>query len=228
MEEVALIADIDQTAGGADRVLLMTLHAAKGLEFPRVFLAGMEDGIFPSYMTMISGDESDMEEERRLAYVGITRAKDVLYLSAAASRMINGQTQYNPPSRFIREIPKELLEDPTGRKRPAKTSMSVSGEKLSQARPWAPKESVRAVRSETAAKSGAAAKPFVLQDLRKGSQLSSGRPDYGVGDRVLHKKFGEGIVKELEKDTKDYKVTVDFESAGTKILYAAFARLEKL
>ena len=119
--------------------------------------------------------------------------------------MINGQTQYNPPSRFVREIPKALLDEPAGKK-PGKTELP-SSRKSDIPKPQRP-----------------AAKPFVLQ---KGASLSPGRVDYGVGDRVRHKKFGEGVVKELVKDTKDYKVTVDFDTSGTKILYAAFARLEK-
>ena len=111
LEEVALIADIDSVEDSDNRVLLMTLHSAKGLEFPNVYLAGMEDGIFPSYMTIVGDDPQDMEEERRLCYVGITRAMKELTLSAAQQRMIRGETQYNKVSRFIREIPRELVED---------------------------------------------------------------------------------------------------------------------
>ena len=108
LEEVALVADIDNVDEEQDRVLLMTLHSAKGLEFSHVYLAGMEDGIFPSYMTITADDSSELEEERRLAYVGITRAKKDLTITAAKQRMVRGETQYNPISRFIKEIPEEL------------------------------------------------------------------------------------------------------------------------
>ena len=105
-----MIADIDTVDGDDNRVLLMTLHSAKGLEFPYVYLAGMEDGVFPSYMTIVSDDPTEIEEERRLCYVGITRAMKDLTLTCAQQRMIRGETQYNKPSRFIREIPKELVD----------------------------------------------------------------------------------------------------------------------
>ncbi len=111
LEEVALVADIDKVGESDDRVLLMTLHSAKGLEFPHVYLAGLEDGIFPSYMTIMSDDPMDIEEERRLAYVGITRAKEELTVTYARQRMIRGETQYNPVSRFVREIPPMLMDD---------------------------------------------------------------------------------------------------------------------
>ena len=110
LEEVALVADIDQVEGDNNKVLLMTLHSAKGLEFPHVYLAGMEDGVFPSYMTIVSDSPEDVEEERRLAYVGITRAKDDLTITCARQRMIRGETQYNPVSRFVKEIPPMLLD----------------------------------------------------------------------------------------------------------------------
>ena len=111
LEEIMLVADIDNVENGDNRVLLMTLHSAKGLEFPVVYLAGMEDGLFPSFMTIASDDPLEIEEERRLAYVGITRAKEDLTLTCAKSRMLRGETQYNPVSRFVREIPKELLDN---------------------------------------------------------------------------------------------------------------------
>ena len=111
LEEIMLVADIDNVEDGDNRVLLMTLHSAKGLEFPVVYLAGMEDGLFPGFMTIASDDPLEIEEERRLAYVGITRAKEDLTLTCAKSRMLRGETQYNPVSRFVREIPKELLDN---------------------------------------------------------------------------------------------------------------------
>ena len=110
LEDIALISDIDSYNESADQVVLMTIHSAKGLEFPYVFISGMEDGIFPSYMTIISEDQEELEEERRLCYVGITRAKERLYLSAAKRRMMQGRTQFNKVSRFIDEIPQELLK----------------------------------------------------------------------------------------------------------------------
>ena len=110
LEEIALIADIDSVDDSDNKVLLMTLHSAKGLEFPNVYLAGMEDGIFPSYMTLVGDDPQELEEERRLCYVGITRAMKNLTLTAAQQRMIRGETQYNKVSRFVREIPRELVE----------------------------------------------------------------------------------------------------------------------
>ena len=113
LEEVALVSDLDEAGEDKDRVLLMTLHSAKGLEFPHVYLTGMEDGIFPSYMAINSGDEEAEEEERRLAYVGITRAKDDLTLTCSRSRLLRGEVQYNPPSRFLEEIPEELFDDGT-------------------------------------------------------------------------------------------------------------------
>ena len=111
LEEVALVADIDNLDENNDMVSLMTIHSAKGLEFPIVYLAGMEDGLFPSYMSISTGDESDIEEERRLCYVGITRAKETLIMSAARMRTVRGETQMNRTSRFVREIPKELLAE---------------------------------------------------------------------------------------------------------------------
>ena len=111
LEEVALVADIDGVDAEDNRVLLMTLHSAKGLEFPHVYLAGLEDGVFPSYMTITSDDPSAVEEERRLAYVGITRAKEDLTITCAKQRMLRGETQYNPVSRFVREVPGELLDN---------------------------------------------------------------------------------------------------------------------
>ncbi len=111
LEEVALVADIDNVDPATDKVLLMTLHSAKGLEFNHVYLSGMEDGVFPSYMTIMSDDSTEVEEERRLAYVGITRAKLELTISAAKQRMLRGETQYNPVSRFVKEIPQELLDN---------------------------------------------------------------------------------------------------------------------
>ena len=209
LEEIALIADIDTVDPGQDYVLLMTLHSAKGLEFPNVYLAGMEDGIFPGSMSVFSADPSDMEEERRLCYVGITRAMKELTLTSARQRMIRGETQYNRVSRFVREIPRELVE---------------LGETIQDKKPKIPEMS--------SAKSGYAqmrmafqANAFQPQNFKvtKADSL-----DYGVGDTVRHVKFGVGIVKNIVEGGRDYEVTVDFDRAGTKKMFAGFAKLKKI
>ena len=209
LEEIALIADIDTVDPGQDYVLLMTLHSAKGLEFPNVYLAGMEDGIFPGNMSVFSADPSDMEEERRLCYVGITRAMKELTLTSARQRMIRGETQYNRVSRFVREIPRELVE---------------LGETIQDKKPKIPETS--------SAKSGYAqmrmafqANAFQPQNFKvtKADSL-----DYGVGDTVRHVKFGVGIVKNIVEGGRDYEVTVDFDRAGTKKMFAGFAKLKKI
>ena len=209
LEEIALIADIDTVDPGQDYVLLMTLHSAKGLEFPNVYLAGMEDGIFPGSMSVFSADPSDMEEERRLCYVGITRAMKELTLTSARQRMIRGETQYNRVSRFVREIPRELVE---------------LGETIQDKKPKIPETS--------SAKSGYAqmrmafqANAFQPQNFKvtKADSL-----DYGVGDTVRHVKFGVGIVKNIVEGGRDYEVTVDFDRVGTKKMFAGFAKLKKI
>ena len=209
LEEIALIADIDSVEADQDYVLLMTLHSAKGLEFPYVYLAGMEDGIFPSSMCIFSGDSSDMEEERRLCYVGITRAMKELTLTSAQQRMIRGETQYNRVSRFVREIPRELVE--LGR--------TVQTRKPSASETPSPKSSYMQM------KQNFHAKVFQPQNFKvtKASSL-----DYGVGDTVRHVKFGVGIVKEIVEGGRDYEVTVDFDKAGTKKMFAGFAKLKKI
>ncbi len=321
LEEVALVADIDGVDSDNNRVLLMTLHSAKGLEFPTVYLAGMEDGIFPSYMSITDDDPGAVEEERRLAYVGITRAKEDLTITCARSRMIRGETQYNPVSRFVREIPDQFLDNRVpGTKRFrfgseedddggftgfgsfqkeeegfsgfsgftgfGKTDKgqgagsfgagsgnggfdgsrtgngsagfggfnagggaeSHGGAKAAGASGnagWGagfgqaagvyagmakPKAVVRPKR--TAAEN----KPFIakgvgslsgVDGLQKGA-AQKGSLEYGVGDRVRHIKFGDGTVTAIVDDPRDYKVTIEFDGAGQKIMYAAFAKLVKL
>lgn len=268
LEEVALVADIDSVEDGAEKVLLMTLHGAKGLEFEQVYLAGLEDGIFPSYMTMMDEDPTAIEEERRLAYVGITRAKENLTITCARMRMLHGETQYNPVSRFVREIPEALIEGdevPSQRRRePASYSnYGTYRESGSYREPntYAPKtygssqpslfldDSMGNVRpaggfSKPAPTSfvkpkvtlkpkvtAAENKPFIAKGvggLTKGSAFAAGSVDYVEGDRVSHIKFGTGTVRAIVKEPKDYKVTVDFDEAGTKIMYAAFAKLKKI
>ncbi|MGN1144904.1 MAG: ATP-dependent helicase [Acetatifactor sp.] len=225
LEEIALVADIDNVEEGDNRVLLMTLHSAKGLEFPMVYLAGMEDGLFPSYMTIVSDSREELEEERRLAYVGITRAKEELTLTCAKSRMIRGETQYNPISRFVREIPTALLDNTVpGEKR--------SSEDIYTAVDFRPKAILR---PKVTAK---ADKPFIakgisslnqLAGIQKGAAVQAvGELEYGVGDRVKHIKYGEGSVTAISREPRDYKITVMFDNAGQKIMYASFAKLKRL
>lgn len=209
LEEIALVADIDSVDPDQDYVLLMTLHSAKGLEFPYVYLAGMEDGVFPSSMCIFSGDISDMEEERRLCYVGITRAMKELTLTSAQQRMIRGETQYNRVSRFVREIPRELVE---------------LGHTIQENKPKLP-EASSAKSSYMQMKMAFQAKAFQPQSfkVKKADSL-----DYGVGDTVRHVKFGVGIVKDIVEGGRDYEVTVDFDRAGTKKMFAGFAKLKKI
>ena len=215
LEEVALVADIDRLSEDDNRVLLMTLHSAKGLEFSHVYLAGMEDGIFPSYMTIASDDPAEIEEERRLAYVGITRAKDDLTLCYAKMRMVRGETQMNAVSRFVKEIPPELMDN----KPPAPRYQPVVADKSSR--------TISAPKKPYLASAGTGS--FGALGISKGSEAVKGvKPDYDIGDRVRHVKYGEGFVTDLEPGPRDYKVTVDFDDAGQKIMYAAFAKLEKL
>lgn len=285
LEEIALVAGIDNVDDNDNKVLLMTLHSAKGLEFPHVYLTGMEDGIFPSYMTIAAEDPMEVEEERRLAYVGITRAKDDLTITCARQRMIHGETQYNPVSRFVKEIPGELLDN----KLPAKkvrdyedyedssyersafraAPFGVSGgssfgsfrrnsglgegsledsgifdqEKKESSKGQSPapggisgsaffgvrpKAVVR--KKETAMEN----KPFIAQGIgslagvNKGMPATNGTLEYTIGDRVNHVKYGAGTVHEIAEGPRDFQITVNFDGAGTKIMYAAFAKLKKI
>jgi DNA helicase-2/ATP-dependent DNA helicase PcrA len=305
LEEVALVADIDSVGDDDEKVLLMTLHSAKGLEFEHVYLAGMEEGMFPSYMTLEVEDSDPyaMEEERRLAYVGITRAKKELTLTCARARMIRGQMQYNAVSRFVNEIPKDLLDQAPPKKtmpdflyddgesidddddidifsgtmfkksstsygydgrgyntRPSysgsgttyqERGSSIYGQGKKNSEPIyqekgssiygvggklravsaAPKK--RAVPQDKpyiagASKShAAAAKGNGLAGLSKGIQAPA-TLDYSEGDRVQHVKYGVGTVKVIEPGPKDFKVTIEFDECGQKIMYAAFAKLKKI
>ena len=221
LEEVALVADIDSLDEEQDYVVLMTLHSAKGLEFPHVYLAGMEDGLFPSYMTITSDDRDDLEEERRLCYVGITRAEQELTLTCARRRMVRGETQYNKISRFIKEIPAELLDTGSRRIEP-ETEVPVQQNTYAHAREAFRARAFGAAYSNGAGKSSGVSSGKSSQglaSLQKGSQLaagSGGSPDYAEGDRVRHVKFGEGTVLEIRSGGRDYEVTVDFDSAGVR------------
>ena len=228
LEEVALVADIDSLDEDQDYVVLMTLHSAKGREFPHVYLAGMEDGLFPSYMTITSDDNEDLEEERRLCYVGITRAEEKLTLTCARRRMVRGETQFNKMSRFIKEIPMELID--TGNRKieegtqiPVQNTYSHAKEAF-RARPFASQFSASQSSGKTTGK-----QPF--SSLQKGSQILAGKSgslSYQVGDRVRHTKFGEGTVLEIKEGGRDYEVTVEFDSAGVRKMFAMFARLVKV
>jgi DNA helicase-2/ATP-dependent DNA helicase PcrA len=213
LEEVALVADIDSLDEDSDYVVLMTLHSAKGLEFPHVYLAGMEDGLFPSYMTITADDPEELEEERRLCYVGITRAMEELTMTSARRRMVRGETQYNKLSRFVKEVPKELLA--TGQL----FEKIIAKEKAEPSVQSAYAQAKQTFRT----RAFTAAKPVKQFGNGGGKSL-----DYGVGDRVRHMKFGEGTVLSVVEGGRDYEVTVDFDGAGTKKMFAAFAKLQKI
>ena len=206
LEEVALVADIDSLDENSDYVVLMTIHSAKGLEFPNVFLCGMEDGLFPGYMTIMSDDPSDMEEERRLCYVAITRAMEKLHISAAKQRMIHGETQYNRVSRFVKEIPKELLDTGRMTENPMRQRI-VKPTQTSSAKPISK------------------AKAFEANKFKVSKVTNL---EYTNGDRVKHIKFGEGTVVNIADGGRDYEVTVNFDKVGVKKMFASFAKLKKI
>ncbi len=213
LEEVALVADIDTLEEESNYVVLMTLHSAKGLEFSNVYLAGMEDGLFPSYMSIVSETAAeDIEEERRLAYVGITRAKEHLTLTCAKERMVRGDIQFNKVSRFVKEIPEELLKKPQSREtqKPQERHHRPSygkGREAFMAKPMA-----------------AASTYNPPKNFGNGPKETL---SYTVGDRVSHVKFGKGTVTLIVEGGRDFEVTVDFDSAGVKKMFAAFAKLKK-
>ena len=212
LEEVALVADIDSVDETQDYVVLMTLHSAKGLEFPQVYLAGMEDGLFPGFGAICAENPTaEIEEERRLAYVGITRAKERLSISCARMRMIRGETQYNKVSRFVKEIPRELLAG------------TIQKEKM----PDIPKPSMMA-KNAFLAKPMALRRTGVPEARNFGNSAMKKQLDYAVGDTVSHLKFGIGVVKQIIDGGRDYEVTVDFSSVGVKKMFASFAKLKKL
>ena len=209
LEEVALVADIDNFDDNSDYVVLMTLHSAKGLEFPEVYMVGMEDGIFPSYMTVSEGDLEELEEERRLCYVGITRAMENLTLTCARRRMLRGEVQYNKMSRFVREIPADLFGN----------KMKAATEEINTPKQNAYFQAKQAFKKEAFS----AVKPTQNFGVKAGGGL-----DYEVGDRVKHMKFGEGLVTSIVEGGRDYEVTVQFDNAGPKKMFAGFAKLQKI
>ena len=228
LEEVALVADLDSLDENADYVVLMTLHSAKGLEFPYVYLAGMEDGLFPSYMTITADSPEELEEERRLCYVGITRAMKDLTMTCAQRRMVRGETQYNKTSRFLKEIPSELLS--SGQKvglfekkqEEKKENPYFQAKKAFQAKPFSGASSYKSPYNSY----GAGGVGF--QKGKAFGTPKSGGLDYKEGDRVRHIKFGEGTVQSIVEGGRDYEVTVEFDQAGRKKMFAAFAKLKKV
>ena len=257
LEQVALVADIDNVDDSEDRVTLMTLHSAKGLEFPKVYLVGMEDGLFPGIMSIMADDKTEMEEERRLCYVGITRAKKELVLTAARQRMINGETRWSKPSRFIDEIPSELLD--ADKLQPV-LGMEKREDFEDSGLPWNQGSKSSASRfgmgynayasknvspagnsmgsgygsSKNAGMSGYGSGMQSLEPKKKpgfGKTFTVQKAaslDYKEGDRVKHAKFGEGTVKEIIDGSRDYEVTVEFDKGGQKKMLAGFAKLGRI
>lgn len=210
LEEVALVADIDSYNEDANFVVMMTLHSAKGLEFPYVFMTGLEEGLFPSYRSITSDNEDDIEEERRLCYVGITRAMKNLYITSAKSRMIHGQTQYNQISRFIKEMPDELID---------KEEVMLNEFPEVKQRNYSKKNNIFFN-----------SKPY---EMKEKNTINVPEPkdfklDYTVGDLVKHSKFGVGQVTKIEAGGADYQVTVNFPSIGIKKLLAKLSGLKKI
>ena len=255
LEEVALVADIDNLEEDSDYVVLMTLHSAKGLEFPYVYLCGMEEGIFPSYLSISAQDpETEIEEERRLCYVGITRAMKRLTLTAARQRMLRGEPQFNRLSRFVGEIPRYLLtiESPgrspylnrslsasslrfpdspprASRPQPEPSSKTLRGGIVPDSRRPLPNFDRQAPAAQTSPRP--AGRPSGSMPQSPVRQFGSGpiaAPEYQVGDKVRHMRFGTGVVTALTRGGRDYEVTVEFEKSGTKKMLASFAKMEKI
>ena len=237
LENVALVADIDSFDENSDYVVLMTLHSAKGLEFPNVYLAGLEDGLFPSYMSITSDNsQAEIEEERRLAYVGITRAKKNLTITSARVRMVRGQTQYGKVSRFVREIPPELLSgkiyEPKTKEDPIEQSTFQKARKAFRTVPSYGGSGYGKEVGEgygSTFRSSKATKPvYTKVQNQRDFGSAGGALSYQVGDRVRHIKFGDGEVMAIVSGGRDYEVTVDFDKVGTKKMFASFAKLKKI
>ena len=237
LENVALVADIDSFDENSDYVVLMTLHSAKGLEIPNVYLAGLEDGLFPSYMSITSDNsQAEIEEERRLAYVGITRAKKNLTITSARVRMVRGQTQYGKVSRFVREIPPELLSgkiyEPKTKEEPIEQSTFQKARKAFRTVPSYGGSGYGKEVGEgygSTFHSSKATKPvYTKVENQRDFGSVGGALSYQVGDRVRHIKFGDGEVMAIVSGGRDYEVTVDFDKAGTKKMFASFAKLKKI
>lgn len=220
LEEVALVADVDRLDPTEKRITLMTLHSAKGLEFENVYLSGLEDGLFPNYMTIYSDDPGDLEEERRLCYVGITRARKKLTITAARMRMIKGETRYSRVSRFVEEIPEELLKASRLEPRLSFKKMEAAANPYASGTGAGSTYSGNSFAKVTPPPQPAFGKTFTVQ---KAKNL-----DYQEGDRVTHIKFGAGTVEHIKDGPKDYEVTVNFDKSGVKKMFASFAKLERI
>ena len=207
LEEISLVADIDNLEMDSDYVVLMTIHSAKGLEFPKVFLCGMEEGLFPGKAAIFADGTKEIEEERRLCYVAITRAKKSLTITSAKHRMTRGEVQFNAMSRFIKEIPRLIMD------------ANVSAEKMS------PKKSTFAPSANAHAASIMKTKSFEPKQFKVSKPATL---EYQTGDMVKHIKFGVGKVMDIAEGGRDFEVTVDFEKAGTKKMFASFAKLKKI
>lgn len=217
LELVALVADVDRMDESDSRVTLMTLHSAKGLEFPLVVMAGMEDGLFPNMLIIASEKREEMEEERRLCYVGMTRAKEELYLTGARLRMINGETRRMRTSQFIQEVPGDFLE--TKRLERADTRWAAPAQQ---------KEEEKSPILQGKKKSVSSFAPVKANFGKTFSVVKAERLDYQEGDRVVHGRFGKGTVEQIKDGPKDYEVTVCFDEVGVKKMFASFAKLEKV
>lgn len=229
LENVALVSEADTIGEDSNVVLLMTLHGAKGLEFPHVFIAGMEDGIFPSDMSIYSSDSSELEEERRLCYVGITRAMETLTISSAARRMKNGETMFNAPSRFIYEIPRYLIKESSSegyisspssasrRQTNAFSSISYRQPDRNGSFEYTKKGSNLFINN-----------PYISNGLKSGSKTVSYINEIKCGDRVKHIKFGKGIVTDISGKSGDSNITVNFDEYGIRKMKASFAKLTKI
>ena len=215
LEDIALVADIDTVSDDAEQVLLMTLHSAKGLEFQNVYICGMEETIFPGASAVFGDDPSELEEERRLCYVGITRAMKKLTLTSANQRMRNGEMNFNRPSRFINEIPRHLVKQTYGAVLKPETESKPTEFSRTKASLYTKNR-----------KNPFANNPYIQKGM--GSASPAGAPDYQVGDRVSHTKFGQGIVRSLTKLTNDYEVVIEFDGFGQRKLRSSFAKLTKL
>lgn len=227
LEEVALVADIDNLDGDTDAVTLMTLHSAKGLEFPCVFICGMEDGVFPSGLAINADNpKAEIEEERRLCYVGITRAMKQLTLSSASKRMMRGELQYSKESRFISEIPRFLLTEKKHRNHSYISERSMPSGTLRQATLSSPSEP--RMRSFTDNSTVFDKPKPSLPPVKQFSGAGLSGLSYTKGDSVRHLKFGIGTVLDITEGGKDYEVTVEFPGYGVRKLLASFAKLQKV
>ena len=244
LEDVALVADIDSYEESDNYVVLMTLHGAKGLEFPRVYMVGMEDGLFPGQSAIFDGGgvDSEMEEERRLCYVGITRAREHLTMTSARMRMIRGETQFSKISRFVKEIPQGLMQGNLWEPKPAEDYSSTPiGEYSVYPKPTgAGKPFIGTTYGAMTSTGGSSGSSFhrsadytvgsstTAVANKNGTKIQKSDLEYGIGDRVSHIKFKEGTVTDIIDEGRDYEVTVEFDGVGVKKMFASFAKLRKV